>query len=146
VSAADAVLFMLTTSLSQDLYRRFVDPSASDRRILTVTRWTAIVSGTLGVLLANMIPTLLTALSIFYTLMGVSLFVPVIAGLYNRNARTPEALAAILAGVASVVAVQLVMGDRGIGGLTPSMLGLASACLAWLIVTLLRPRDSRRAA
>jgi SSS family solute:Na+ symporter len=146
VSAADAVLFMLTTSLSQDLYRRFVDRSASDRRILTVTRWTAIVSGTLGVLLANMIPTLLTALSIFYTLMGVSLFVPVIAGLYNRNARTPEALAAILAGVASVVAVQLVMGDRGIGGLTPSMLGLASACLAWLIVTLLRPRDSRRAA
>ena len=28
VSAADAVLFMLTTSLSQDLYKRFVNPSA----------------------------------------------------------------------------------------------------------------------
>ena len=30
VSAADAVLFMLSTSLSQDLYRRFLRPDASD--------------------------------------------------------------------------------------------------------------------
>ena len=41
VSAADAVLFMLTTSLSQDLYRRFVNRSASDARLLRVTRLTA---------------------------------------------------------------------------------------------------------
>ena len=30
ISTADAVLFMLTTSLSQDLYKRFVSPGASD--------------------------------------------------------------------------------------------------------------------
>ena len=33
VSAADAVLFMLATSLSQDLYKRFVNPAASDRQV-----------------------------------------------------------------------------------------------------------------
>ena len=31
VSAADAVLFMLTTSLSQDLYKRFINPAAATR-------------------------------------------------------------------------------------------------------------------
>ena len=31
LSAADAVLFMLTTSLSQDLYKRFVNPGADER-------------------------------------------------------------------------------------------------------------------
>ncbi len=36
VSTADAVLFMLATSLSQDLYRRFVNPSASDGQVLRV--------------------------------------------------------------------------------------------------------------
>src|SRR5207247_4157410 len=52
ISAADAVLFMLTTSLSQDLYKRFVNPSADDRRVLLVARWTTLVSGVLGVALA----------------------------------------------------------------------------------------------
>ncbi len=52
ISAADAALFMLTTSLSQDLYKRFVNPAADDRRVLTVARWTTIISGGLGVVLA----------------------------------------------------------------------------------------------
>ena len=52
ISAADAVLFMLTTSLSQDLYKRFVNPSADDRRVLSVARWTTFVSGLFGVVLA----------------------------------------------------------------------------------------------
>jgi SSS family solute:Na+ symporter len=48
ISASDAVLFMLTTSLSQDFYRRFINPAADDRRVLRVARWTAVASGTLG--------------------------------------------------------------------------------------------------
>ena len=52
ISAADAVLFMLTTSLSQDLYKRFVNPAADDTRVLQVARWTTIVSGAAGVALA----------------------------------------------------------------------------------------------
>ena len=40
------------------------------------------------------------ALGIFYTLLGVSLFVPIVAGLYMRaRRRRREALAAIAAGV-----------------------------------------------
>ena len=34
VSSADAVLFMLATSLSQDLYRRFLRPGATDAQLL----------------------------------------------------------------------------------------------------------------
>src|SRR5207344_556682 len=48
VSAADAVLFMLTTSLSQDLYKRFVAPAASDGRVLRVARLTAVAGGGAG--------------------------------------------------------------------------------------------------
>ena len=50
LSAADAVLFMLTTSLSQDFYKRFVNPGATDAQVLRVTRLTAIVAGALGVM------------------------------------------------------------------------------------------------
>ena len=43
-ACADAVLFMLTTSLSQDLYKRFVSPGATDQRVLRVARWTALAA------------------------------------------------------------------------------------------------------
>src|SRR6185503_9043546 len=52
ISASDAALFMLTTSLSQDLYKRFVNAAASDAQVLLVARCTTVVAATLGVGLA----------------------------------------------------------------------------------------------
>src|SRR5262245_47450695 len=71
ISASDAVLFMLTTSLSQDLYRRFVNPHASDRRVLQVARITAVSAATLGVALAIALGSVVDALRIFYTMLTV---------------------------------------------------------------------------
>ncbi len=107
VSSADAILFMLATSLSEDLYRRFFRPGAGDREVLRVARGAAVAGGTLGVLLAILLPTVIGALSVFYSLLGVSLFVPVIAGLHVRRAGVPEALAAIGGGVSVALALRL---------------------------------------
>jgi len=131
VSAADAVLFMLTTSLSQDLYKRFVNPAATDARVLQVARVTTVVSGALGIALAILSRSIVDTLTIFYTLLTVSLFVPILAGLYVARARTPHALAAIGAGVAGMLAVQLATAGRGWGVLTPALVGLAAAIAAF---------------
>ena len=140
VSAADAVLFMLTTSLSQDLYKRFVNPSAPDRRVLLVTRLTAVVSGVVGVALAIALGSVLKALEIFYSLLSVSLFVPILAGLYVRRAGTPDALASIACGVATMVAVQFATAGRGIAGVTPALAGLAASTLGFVAVFISRQR------
>ena len=64
LSAADAVLFMLTTSLSQDFYKRFVQPrGATDAQVLRVTRITAVVAGALGVLVAILAADVVDALT-----------------------------------------------------------------------------------
>lgn len=139
MSAADTALFMLTTSLSQDLYRRFLNPSASDRHLLTVSRWTAAVAGTFGVAIALMVPSVSDALLIFYTLLPVSLFVPLMAGLYVRRAGPPEALAAITFGVAIVIALWLWHGGAPIGGLPVALWALIGAALAALAVGITRP-------
>jgi SSS family solute:Na+ symporter len=130
VSTCDAILFMLATSLSQDLYRQFVNPAADDRTILAVARLAAVVGGALGVVLAIQLPTVIGALSIFYTLLGVSLFVPVMAGLYVNRVGTAEAMAAIVGGVSFVLAVQLsgqagraVWSNPNVGGLAAAALG-----------------------
>jgi SSS family solute:Na+ symporter len=83
LSAADAVVFMLTTSLSQDFYKRFVNPAAPDVQVLRVTRITAVIAGACGVIVAIIAANVVNALSIFYTLMAVGLFVPILAGLFT---------------------------------------------------------------
>ena len=52
VSACDAILFMLATSLSQDLYKRFLQPDAGDREVLLIARLASLAGGAGGVVLA----------------------------------------------------------------------------------------------
>ena len=138
LSAADAVLFMLTTSLSQDFYKRFLKPGATDAQMLRVTRATALLAGTLGVAVGLVAAGVIDALSIFYTIMGVSLFVPIVAGLFSRRATTTDAMAAILAGVAIVGGLRLWNGGKPVAGLTPAMAGLAGATVAFLVAQTVR--------
>ena len=144
VSSADAILFMLATSLSRDLYHRFVHPDASDAQVLAVARRAAVAGGVGGTTLAIILSSIVDALAIFYTVLAVSLFVPLIVGLYVRRVRTPEALASIGAGVAVVVMVRVTFGIAGVAGFTPAMLGISAALLATLgamILTNKRPEE-----
>jgi solute:Na+ symporter, SSS family len=140
VSAADAVIFMLATSLSQDLYKRFVNPAASDRQVLRVARVASVLGGLLGVAVAFLSKTIVDALTVFYTLLGVSLFVPVIAGLYMKRARSLDALAAIAGGVVIVAALQVWNGGKSIGVFTPAMCGLIAAAAAFAAVSIVVPQ------
>lgn len=134
LSSADAVLFMLTTSLSQDLYKRFVAPAADEHQVLFVARATTVVAGALGTAVAIVSPTVIGVLSIFYTLLGVSLFVPILGGLFVRRAGTREALAAIVAGVGGMMVVHLSTGGKGYAWLSPALFGLMAASAAFLVL------------
>ncbi len=137
ISSADAILFMLATSLSEDLYRRFVRPEATDGRVLLVARVAAIAGGVLGVLLAIVLPSVISSLTVFYSLLGVTLFVPVVAGLYTQRPGTPEALAAIAAGVAGVVAARLA-GAETSGFWNAYTWGFAASAVAFIGLYLIR--------
>lgn len=138
ISASDAVMFMLSTSLSQDLYRRFINPRASDRQVLSMARISAIGVAVLGVALAIALGSVVDALRIFYTLLTVSFFVPILAGLYAPHASTLEAAASIGCGIVGVVVTQFATGGRGILGLTPDVVGVAVALLGFAVVYLSR--------
>ena len=138
LSAADAVLFILTTSLAQDFYKRFRNPAATDRDMLRVTRLTAVIAGAAGVAIALVAAGVVSALSIFYTIMGVSLFVPILAGLFSPRSTSAHALAAIIAGMVVVGGWRLAYAGKPLAGITPPMGGLAAAMTAFLVVHLLR--------
>ena len=146
VSTCDAILFMLSTSLSQDLYKRFVNQAATDRQVLAVARGAAAFGGAMGVVLAVLLPNVIAALAIFYSLLAVSLFVPIVGGLFTARAGTPEAMAAIAAGVTVRVALQFVNDGRGFGMFDPTLVGLLAAAAAFAVTMAGRRAVSQRAA
>lgn len=138
VSSADAILFMLSTSLSKDLYKRYVRPDASDARVLRVARGAAIAGGVLGVLLAIVIPTVIDSLRVFYSVLSVSLFVPIAAGIHSRRAGVPEALAAIGVGIVVLFSVRLAELSQTSRLLDPTLLGIVASGAAFAIVLAIR--------
>jgi SSS family solute:Na+ symporter len=142
VDTCEAILFMLSTSLSQDLYKRYLHPTASDGRLLLVARVAAVAGGALGVLFSIWLPTVVAGLSIFYSLLGVTLFVPVLGGLFVPQARAPEALAAITAGITTSLLVRLLAAAPV--WVDPTVVGLIAAGVAF-VVTLFVRRPTRPA-
>jgi SSS family solute:Na+ symporter len=142
VDTCDAILFMISTSVSKDLFQRYLRPTASDRQLLGVARISAVGGGVLGVLLSIYLSTIVQAMTVFYSLLGVSLFVPVLGGLYSRRAGQAEALAAILAGVITLLVVRFGVAGR-YPWLDPTLCGLIAAAAAFLAVMALRASDKK---
>lgn len=129
ISSADAVLFMLTTSLSKDLYQTFINPDASDEHLLKVSRITAVAAGLLGVILAAILPDIISALTIFYSILSVALFVPLIAGLYSKRPTAAGALMTIIGSVSIMVAIHFLTAGKGYFSLSPATWGIGAAIL-----------------
>ncbi len=121
VSSADAVLFMLSTAFSRDLYQRWIRPEADDRAVLRAARGAAVAAGIVAVGIAVGAESVISSLTVFYTVLGVSLFVPVVAGLH----RFRPGGGAVLAGAAAGVAVFLAVPETA--WLPPPLLGIGAS-------------------
>ena len=134
VDTCDAILFMLSSSASKDVYKRFLVPDATDAQLLRVGRLTAFAGGMIGVGLAMVLQTVIGALTIFYSLLVVTLFVPVMGGLYVRSATERNGLAAIAAGVITLLVLRIRLFGEVTAGLDPTLCALAMAALAFFVV------------
>ena len=140
LSASDAILFMLSTSLAVDLYKTFLKPGIAQKELLAVSRIASVIAGVLGILLAVVLPSVVAAVSIFYGLIAVALLVPVLAGLYSPRAQTAAAVAAIASALAITVLTIAATNGHGFGILSPQAIGILSAALVMASFRALHPR------
>lgn len=134
ISAADAVLFMLATSGARDFYRGIFRPRASDQDVLGVARILTVVGALAGFLLTFVFDSVVSALTMFYSLMVVTLFAPILGGLFFPRAGRWAALAAMIVGVGTFVATNLATGGLGYGWVAPPFLGLIASAITYLIL------------
>lgn len=138
LSAADAVLAMLSTSFARDWVQGYWRPELDPAELLRVTRIVSVVAGLLGVLLSLWLPNVVSALQVFYALLTAALFVPLVFGVYWNRPRSHAALAAIVAGVTSTSCLQLFRSGAGFGQLTPVACGILAGALTLIFVALLQ--------
>ncbi len=131
VSTCDAILFMLATSTSRDLYQRFINPSAPPEQVLRVARIAAVAGGVVGMILAVQLSTIVTAMGIFYSLLGASLLVPVVGAVLVPRAGAREAMAGIVGGIGTLLAVYFTTDGRGWAN--PSLWGLLGSATGFAV-------------
>ena len=136
-SAADAVLFMLATSGSRDLYRRAAS-DATDRDLLRAARWAAIAGAALGLGLAMMHRSVIDALGDLLRRDGRHVVRPA----RRRALRAPH-VAPPGPGVArrraGPGAVHFSTAGAGYGALTPCVSGVLVSAAAFAIA---RPNNA----
>jgi SSS family solute:Na+ symporter len=141
VDTCDAVLFMVSTTLTQDIYKRHINPNATDDQLLRVVRATAVLGGALGVVLSIYLSTVVQALTIFYSLLGVTLFVPVLGGLFTRRSDEAAALAAIATGVVTFLVVRFAL-TAPPRWLDPNLSGIVIGGIAFATVMIIRRKPA----
>ena len=135
VDTCDAILFMLSTTISKDVYKRHINPAASDAELLRVARITAVAGGAAGVVLSLYLGTVTDAVATFYSMIVVSLLIPIVGGLYTARPGSGAALTSIGVGLTTLFAVQFAirphyrMVDPVLAGLV--LAAIAYAAVAW---------------
>lgn len=146
ISAADAVLYMITSSFTKDLYKAFVKPDISDEMLLKSGRTVAVIAGILGVGVAIVLPNIITALSIFYSLMSVSLTAPLLFGLFSKRPSTTAAFICAIVGVVTTVYLQFWNGGKGLGILNGQSTAIVVTIFIMLFMMYVFPAEKKESS
>lgn len=134
MSTADSALLASSTLFTNDVYRRFLDPDASDETYTRTSRATIVVLGAGMIWAAVWIGDVVNALTLAYNLLTGAIFVPILGAFFWKGATWQGALASIVLSAAVVVAS---MAAYGFGSNLPILYGLGSSLIAFVAVSLL---------
>src|SRR5262249_54823392 len=98
------------------------------------------VCGAIGAGLAIVLPTVISALTIFYSLMTAALLLPLIAGLYTSRVGANQAIASMLVSIAVTFALEALTGGKGALGVPSTLVGVAAG---GVVMIFMRRRHDR---
>ncbi len=134
ISTANNYLFSPATNLIHDVYQRFIDPHASERRNLVVSRIVVVALGVYAVLQATHFESILSASLYAYTVYGAAVTPAVMAVFFWKRATTAGAVTSIALGTAVTVGWNLAHNPGGWDAIHPA---LAASVLSLVVVSLL---------
>ena len=121
ISTANNYLFSPATNLIHDVYQRFIDPHASERRNLIISRLVVVALGIYAVLQATQFESILSASLYAYTVYGAAVTPAVMAVFFWKRATTAGAVTSIALGTAITVLWNLAGNPWGWDAIHPAL-------------------------
>jgi len=134
VSTANNYLFSPATNLIHDVYERFIDRKASQRRTLIVSRLIVVLLGLFALLQATQFESVLKASLYAYTVYGAAVTPSVMAVFFWKRTTAAGAVCSIALG--AVITVVWNLGDHLLDAVYPA---LAASVFSLIVVSLLTP-------
>lgn len=136
MSTADSLLLQTGSIASRDLYERFINPDASEKQMVMVSRGLVLAIALIGYLVALVEPPSVFSIVIFATSVLGSAFLPAyVCAVWWRKANTPGALASMVVG-ASVAFGWEYFGMVASTQLAPMLTGVVSSSVTMIVVSL----------
>lgn len=136
MSTADSLLLQTGSIASRDLYERFINPGASEKEMVMVSRGLVLLIAVVGYGVALVEPPSVFGIVVFTTSVLGSAFLPAyVCAVWWRKANAPGALASIVVG-ASLAFVWEFFGLAGSTQIHPMLAGLCASSLAMVSVSL----------
>ena len=135
VSTATSFLLTPATSLTRDVYQRFINPAADDRRLLLLTRSLVVVLGIVAFAAGSFFPTILAMALWAYTMYGAGVTPALLAALLWPGVSPQAGVASIAVGMATTLiweAAALAHGayPLGIQTIYPALIASISTLIA----------------
>ncbi len=104
MSTADSQLLMCSSSMSQDIYKGFINKDANDKTILNIGRITTIVIAAVAILIAwNPNSSIMNLVSDAWAGLGAAFGPLVVMSLFWKRTNLPGAIAGIVSGAVTVI-------------------------------------------
>jgi len=142
ISTGNNYLFSPASNLIHDIYGRFINPKASERRRLVVSRLTVVGLGIFALLQAAHFESILRAALYAYTVYGAGITPALMAVFFWERATPAGAVASIALGTAVTVVWNL-FGIRFLDAIYPA---LAASVISLVVVSLLTQAGTRKVA
>lgn len=142
MSTADSLLLQTGSIASRDLYERFINPHASERQMVWVSRGLVFAIAVIGYAVALIEPPTVFGVVIFATSVLGSAFLPAfVCAVWWSKANMPGALASMIVG-ASVAFVWQYAGLVETTQLHPMLTGVLSSSITMVVVSLVTQKIS----
>lgn len=103
MSTGDVCVLTASSNITRDIYQRYINPKASDRRMMIISVASSFVIGGVSALFAWYNQDIVDVLFIAFTINSAGLFLPTVCGLFWKKSNSNAAFASILTSLVIVV-------------------------------------------
>ena len=142
MSTADSLLLQTGSIASRDIYERFINPKASERQMVMVSRGLVLAVAVIGYAVALVEPPTVFSIVLFATSVLGSAFLPAyVCAVWWKKANTPGALASMIVG-ATVAFIWEYAGLVNSMQLHPMLAGVVCSTVTMIVVSLATQKSS----